>query len=40
MLLLGTVFIPDNTLGRVAGLTYAEIVEDSGSGLSFKLQEL
>ncbi len=35
-----TVFIPDDPSGRTRNMTYAEIVEDKGLGLPFKLKEL
>jgi inosine/xanthosine triphosphate pyrophosphatase family protein len=35
-----TVFVPDDFAGPGRGLTYAEIVEDPGLGLAYKIREL
>jgi inosine/xanthosine triphosphate pyrophosphatase family protein len=35
-----TIFIPDDPTGRAKNLTYAEIVDDPGLGLEFKIKEL
>jgi inosine/xanthosine triphosphate pyrophosphatase family protein len=35
-----TVFIPDDPTGRAKNLTYAEIVDDAGLGLDYKIKEL
>ena len=35
-----TVFIPDDPTGRANNLTYAEIVDDAGLGLDYKIKEL
>jgi inosine/xanthosine triphosphate pyrophosphatase family protein len=35
-----TIFIPDDPSGRAKNLTYAEIVDDAGLGLDYKIKEL